>query len=372
VTVACLRAGNKTLGIPRRPHLNPKIQPKTTQKPQALNACECPINQELSNGRCRGIDGGVCAADSDCVSGSCDSTSNLCTSPCPPPTIKGGSGLCDCPRNTFSATGQGPTCTTCGAGSTTDSSGATVCVCETPIGSVWTGSTTNTCACPANQVATTDGICKLAPGEACTSGYSCSTGLCDQGVCVTSCPSNSEPDGVGGCRCSAGYFGGGAGGQNPCTACGLGSTSTAGSSTCTCTSPATWSGPVSNTCQCAAGFSWSGTQCTCLATTCSPLCPSATSPSCPEGSACESGQCLPTVGSKCVNGNGFCGLCAENCGNALVPVCSAYNLPTDKKLCNISAVSGGGRCYGTAVCCSVVYPYYITPSPTDGSCSAPA
>jgi hypothetical protein len=51
-------------------------------------------------------------------------------------------------------------------------------------------------------------------------------------------------------------------------------------------------------------------------------------------------------------------------------VCQAYNIPGNNKDCQISAKNGGGRCAGTAVCCSVVYPYTILPRP-DGTCQAP-
>jgi hypothetical protein len=115
----------------------------------------------------------------------------------------------------------------------------------------------------------------------------------------------------------------------------------------------------------------------CLASTCSPLCPNAASPTCPDpANACDlrTRTCLPKEGSKCVSSQGRCGACVKSCGNgdgALTVVCPQYGISDDNKECNVSAVGGGGRCAGTVVCCSVVFPYDIKPD-ANGVCPARA
>lgn len=77
-------------------------------------------------------------------------------------------------------------------------------------------------------------------------------------------------------------------------------------------------------------------------------------------------QCLPGLNQKCVNENGFCGACVDNCGNTLQQVCAMYGIPNaTSKTCGLSSRLGN-TCAGTLVCCHIDYPYGYTAA--NGKC----
>ena len=355
----------------------------------ATNTCVCTDPNRgfvSSSGTCLLKNNQACALGTDCASGTC--SSGVCVAACPASSARDANGNCMCTANTFSNTIGQPPCTACPAGASSGV-GATSCSCPAPF--AW-DPLTDTCSCPSGTTLV-GGQCLSVPGQLCSSGSQCASGLCandspttgiDANVCVTSCQSpQSTATASGSCQCAAGAYG--PGGFSPCVLCGSSSTSvTAGASACSCPlgSGATWS-KVLNACVCDPGSVLVRGQCVkndggtcaagsqCLSGECSSgVCVSA----CPQGSTDSAGFCLcnpnffsltgqapgctacPPGSASTLAGRDSCG-CTQPTGSAWDTASSTCQCPAGTQLTPAGStgaclLSAGQPCQGGADCSS--------------------